>query len=161
MVARLASLAMVSTLATSSAAVSRRVTVMVCTAAPPVRPARRSWEGWTGPAGRRGPSGGWTLRSWIVGSLRAAWGGDTIRPVDAALPVVTSRRYPRRMSAAIQAHDLVHSFGEVEAVRGVSLKVQEGEIYGFLGPNGAGKSTTVRILTTLLAPTGGSGMVLG
>ncbi|HKE99739.1 MAG TPA: ATP-binding cassette domain-containing protein [Actinomycetes bacterium] len=65
------------------------------------------------------------------------------------------------MSAAIQAHDLVHSFGEVEAVRGVSLKVQEGEIYGFLGPNGAGKSTTVRILTTLLAPTGGSGMVLG
>jgi ABC-2 type transport system ATP-binding protein len=65
------------------------------------------------------------------------------------------------MSTAIQAIDLVRRFGEVEAVRGVSLEVAEGEIYGFLGPNGAGKSTIVRILTTLLQPTSGSGMVLG
>ena len=63
--------------------------------------------------------------------------------------------------SAIQATDLVRRFGEVEAVRGVSLEVAEGEIYGFLGPNGAGKSTIVRILTTLLQPTGGSGAVLG
>ncbi|HET7518124.1 MAG TPA: ATP-binding cassette domain-containing protein [Actinomycetes bacterium] len=63
--------------------------------------------------------------------------------------------------SAIQATDLVRRFGEVEAVRGVSLEVAEGEIYGFLGPNGAGKSTIVRILTTLLQPTSGSGAVLG
>ena len=66
-----------------------------------------------------------------------------------------------RMSVAIHAKDLVRRFDEVEAVRGVSLEVEEGEIYGFLGPNGAGKSTTVRILTTLLEPTSGSGSVLG
>ena len=41
------------------------------------------------------------------------------------------------------------------AVQGVDLEVAEGEIYGFLGPNGAGKTTTVRMLTTLLLPTGG------
>src|SRR6266700_2412589 len=65
------------------------------------------------------------------------------------------------MSVAILATDLVRRFEEVEAVRGVSLEVEEGEIFGFLGPNGAGKSTTVRILTTLLEPTSGSGSVLG
>jgi len=65
------------------------------------------------------------------------------------------------MSTAIQAIDLVRDFGQVKAVRGVSLQVEEGEIYGFLGPNGAGKSTIVRILTTLLHPTSGSGSVLG
>jgi ABC-2 type transport system ATP-binding protein len=65
------------------------------------------------------------------------------------------------MSTAIQAIDLVRDFGKVKAVRGVSLQVEEGEIYGFLGPNGAGKSTTVRILVTLLQPTSGSGSVLG
>jgi ABC-2 type transport system ATP-binding protein len=62
---------------------------------------------------------------------------------------------------AIQANDLVRRFGEVEAVRGVSLQVAEGEIYGFLGPNGAGKTTIVRILTTLLQPTSGTATVLG
>jgi ABC-2 type transport system ATP-binding protein len=65
------------------------------------------------------------------------------------------------MPTAIQATDLVRDFGQVKAVRGVSLQVEEGEIYGFLGPNGAGKSTIVRILTTLLQPTSGSGSVLG
>ena len=45
----------------------------------------------------------------------------------------------------------------VEAVRGVDLEVAEGELVAFLGPNGAGKSTTLRMLTTLLAPTSGSG----
>ncbi|NUR66715.1 MAG: ATP-binding cassette domain-containing protein [Streptomyces sp.] len=51
--------------------------------------------------------------------------------------------------------------GPVEAVRGVDLTVQEGEILGFLGPNGAGKTTTLRMLTTLLAPTGGTATVAG
>lgn len=51
--------------------------------------------------------------------------------------------------------------GDVNAVDGVSLKVEAGQIYGFLGPNGAGKSTTVKILTTLALPTAGSATVGG
>ena len=51
--------------------------------------------------------------------------------------------------------------GGIKAVDGVDLEVAEGEIYGFLGPNGAGKTTTVRMLTTLLRPTGGSATVAG
>lgn len=51
--------------------------------------------------------------------------------------------------------------GEVEAVRGVDFVVDSGEIVGFLGPNGAGKTTTLRMLTTLLQPTGGEATVAG
>jgi len=49
----------------------------------------------------------------------------------------------------------------IEAVRGINLTVQPGEIVGFLGPNGAGKTTTLKMLCTLLAPTGGSATVAG
>lgn len=49
----------------------------------------------------------------------------------------------------------------VEAVKDINLHVQEGEIFGFLGPNGAGKSTTLRMLTTLIAPTAGQAQVAG
>ena len=51
--------------------------------------------------------------------------------------------------------------GPIEAVRGVSLQVQSGEIFGLLGPNGAGKTTTMRMLTTLLPSTAGSATVAG
>ncbi|WP_435284698.1 ABC transporter ATP-binding protein [Streptomyces koelreuteriae] len=51
--------------------------------------------------------------------------------------------------------------GPVQAVRGIDLTVREGEILGFLGPNGAGKTTTLRMLTTLLEPTGGAATVAG
>ncbi len=50
---------------------------------------------------------------------------------------------------------------EVEAVRGVDLRVDAGEIFGFLGPNGAGKTTTLRMLATLLPPTAGTAVVAG
>ena len=63
--------------------------------------------------------------------------------------------------AAIEVVGLERAFGDVFAVQGVDLEVQEGEIYGFLGPNGAGKTTTVRVLTTLLLPTGGRATVAG
>ena len=68
-------------------------------------------------------------------------------------------------TAPIVASGLVRHFGSgdsaVKAVDGVDLQVNDGEIFGFLGPNGAGKSTTVRVLTTLLKPTGGSARVAG
>ena len=51
--------------------------------------------------------------------------------------------------------------GTVEAVRGVDLRVETGEIFGFLGPNGAGKSTTVKMLTTLLSITAGTARIAG
>jgi ABC-2 type transport system ATP-binding protein len=62
---------------------------------------------------------------------------------------------------AIVVEALERSFDEVFAVQGVDLTVAEGEIFGFLGPNGAGKTTTVRMLTTLLLPTGGRATVAG
>ena len=62
---------------------------------------------------------------------------------------------------AIEARNLVRTFGDNHAVDGVNLTVSKGEIYGFLGPNGAGKSTTVRVLCTLLSPSGGSASVAG
>src|SRR5437762_5077642 len=50
---------------------------------------------------------------------------------------------------------------EIEAVRGVSFAIEPGELFGLLGPNGAGKTTTIKMLITLLIPTGGSARVLG
>ena len=64
--------------------------------------------------------------------------------------------------AAIEVESLAREFeGGIKAVDGVDLEVADGEIYGFLGPNGAGKTTTVRMLTTLLLPTGGRARVAG
>ncbi|MFG2604686.1 ABC transporter ATP-binding protein [Streptomyces sp. NPDC048514] len=69
------------------------------------------------------------------------------------------------MAAVISAAGLARTFqtrtGPVTAVRCVDLAVREGEILGFLGPNGAGKTTTLRMLTTLLKPTGGAATVAG
>jgi ABC-2 type transport system ATP-binding protein len=69
------------------------------------------------------------------------------------------------LDEVIVTSDLRKSFGTkrgpVEAVRGVSIEVRRGEIFGFLGPNGAGKTTTLRMLTTLLPIDSGSAMVVG
>jgi ABC-2 type transport system ATP-binding protein len=62
---------------------------------------------------------------------------------------------------AIDADQLSKRYGEIQALGGVSFKVEEGETFGFLGPNGAGKTTTIRILTGMTRPTGGSARIFG
>src|SRR4029077_2544964 len=69
------------------------------------------------------------------------------------------------VGGAIETHGLRRVFKTrkqvVEAVAGVDLDVRAGEIFGFLGPNGAGKTTTLRMLATLLPPSGGTARVAG
>jgi ABC-2 type transport system ATP-binding protein len=65
------------------------------------------------------------------------------------------------LSIAIQANNLVKKYGEVIALDGLSLEVEQGTVFGLLGPNGAGKTTTVRVLTTLLSPDSGTAIVDG
>lgn len=62
---------------------------------------------------------------------------------------------------AVAVEGLERRFGDFIAVNGVSFAVRAGEIFGFLGPNGSGKSTTIRMLTGILAPSGGRGTVAG
>ncbi|MDH2902776.1 MAG: ATP-binding cassette domain-containing protein [Actinomycetota bacterium] len=64
---------------------------------------------------------------------------------------------------AVEAHAIVRTFndGDVQALKGVSLQVPRGEVFGLLGPNGSGKTTMVRILSTILSPTSGSATVDG
>ena len=63
--------------------------------------------------------------------------------------------------SGIAVQGLVKQYGRLAALNGVSFSVPRGSIYGFLGPNGAGKTTTLRILATLLQPTGGQAWVAG
>ena len=61
----------------------------------------------------------------------------------------------------IEINNLTKNFGEVEAVKGISFRVGEGEVYGLLGPNGAGKSTTINVISGLLRPSSGTVAVGG
>lgn len=62
---------------------------------------------------------------------------------------------------AIETHELRKVFGEQAAVKGLTLQVKQGEVFGFLGPNGAGKTTSIKMLLGLVAPTSGSARLLG
>ena len=62
---------------------------------------------------------------------------------------------------AIDVRNIVKKFGDFTAVKGISFEVGSGEIFGLLGPNGAGKSTLIRMLTTLLPPSGGTALING
>lgn len=68
---------------------------------------------------------------------------------------------PHDETVAVTVRNLERRFGGFVAVNRVSFDVRRGEIFGFLGPNGSGKSTTIRMLTGILAPSGGSGTVAG
>src|SRR3954454_23143008 len=74
----------------------------------------------------------------------------------AAIEAIGLRRNYKTTTGVVRRKSL-----EVEAVRGVSFEVGEGELFGLLGPNGAGKTTTIKMLITLLLPTAGSARVLG
>jgi ABC-2 type transport system ATP-binding protein len=65
------------------------------------------------------------------------------------------------MSIVIEARNIHKNYGKIEALRGVSLSIREGEVYGIVGPNGAGKTTLLRIISGLIKPTSGEVKVLG
>jgi ABC-2 type transport system ATP-binding protein len=83
---------------------------------------------------------------------------STARPLsgEPAIDVADLRRTYRTTTGTLRRHRL-----EIEAVRGVTLRVEPGELFGLLGPNGAGKTTIIRVLCTLLLPTSGQVRVLG
>jgi len=64
-------------------------------------------------------------------------------------------------AAAVETVDLVKTYPNVEALRGLSLRIEAGEIFALLGPNGAGKTTWISIVCGLVRPTGGQALVLG
>ncbi|HEU5264034.1 MAG TPA: ABC transporter ATP-binding protein [Gaiellaceae bacterium] len=74
----------------------------------------------------------------------------------AAIEAIDLHRTYRTTTGSVRRRPL-----DVEAVRGVSFEIEEGELFGLLGPNGAGKTTTIKMLITLLIPTSGTARVLG
>src|SRR5690349_10961271 len=63
--------------------------------------------------------------------------------------------------AAIETEELKKIFGDYTAVKGLTLRVPQGEVFGFLGPNGAGKTTSIKMLLGLVTPSSGSASLLG
>ncbi len=61
----------------------------------------------------------------------------------------------------IEIQSLTKTFGKIQAVRGIDLTIEKGEIFGLLGPNGAGKTTTIGMLCTIVRPTSGRGIIAG
>ncbi len=62
---------------------------------------------------------------------------------------------------ALEIEQLCKAYGRIQAIKGISLRVEQGEIFGFLGPNGAGKTTTIRCMLDVIRPTSGTIRVLG
>jgi ABC-2 type transport system ATP-binding protein len=79
---------------------------------------------------------------------------EEFTPVSPAAP-------PPAAPTVLDCRDLRKRFGELEAVKGISFEIAEGETYGLLGPNGAGKTTTISIVCGLLEPDGGEVIVAG
>jgi len=77
------------------------------------------------------------------------------------MPPAAPRDGPDLTTLAIETTGLRKEFGDNVAVRGLTLQVPAGEVFGFLGPNGAGKTTSIKMLLGLVAPSAGSGQLLG
>jgi len=75
--------------------------------------------------------------------------------------IAAERNTREKTEYAIEVRDLRKSFGKVEVLKGISLRVERGKLLALLGPNGAGKTTTIRILATLLKPDSGTARVFG
>src|SRR5438132_7976541 len=71
------------------------------------------------------------------------------------------RREDHLTHTALETAGLRKEFGDNVAVRGLTLAVPQGEVFGFLGPNGAGKTTSIKMFLGLVAPTSGGGALLG
>lgn len=72
-----------------------------------------------------------------------------------------AREIKMNLQNVVEVEELTKVFGTKKAVDGVSFTIREGEIFGLVGPNGAGKTTAVRMLTTLLPPSGGTARIFG
>src|SRR5260370_39581570 len=103
------------------------------------------------------------FRSEAAGRLYSRYRPDAyLRYAISSLPSAPASGGAANMANSIlQVENLVKRYGDVEAVRGVSFAVEEGEVFGLLGPNGAGKTTTVEILEGLRTPDGGRVSVCG
>ena len=80
------------------------------------------------------------------------------KPAEAAASTTSAHQHGRRsqVTALLEVEDLKVAYGKIEAVKGISFGVNEGQIVCLVGTNGAGKTTTLRTLSGLLKPTGGS-----
>ena len=77
------------------------------------------------------------------------------------LPTGVASDSDRSGDCVIQIENLQHSYGERQALKGISFDVRSGEIFGLLGPNGSGKTTLFRVLSTLMLPTAGHAIIAG
>lgn len=78
------------------------------------------------------------------------------------MPKFTSIKLPvERMPKAIEIDNLVKNYGDIRAVNGISLEIEEGELFGLVGPDGAGKTTTIRTLCGLTSATSGTAKLFG
>jgi ABC-2 type transport system ATP-binding protein len=80
---------------------------------------------------------------------------------DAAVQRDAGRSLTADLAPAIETHELTKRYGNVQALNGLTMRVERGEVFGFLGPNGAGKTTALKLLLGLSTPTSGTAAILG
>src|SRR6476619_3178710 len=87
---------------------------------------------------------------------------NSVAPTEKGAPApFINPEQPTSDFSIVKAEGLVRRYGDFIAVNGIDFQVQAGEVFGLLGPNGAGKSTTIKMLVTLLPPSGGRASVGG